>query len=95
LLQMASVIGKDVPLALLQAIAELPEADLHRALALADALGMRPLEAHCRRGLGTLYARTGPREQARAELSTTIDLYRAMVMTFWLPQAEAELARVR
>jgi hypothetical protein len=31
---------------------------------------------------------------ARAELSTAIDLYHAMDMTFWLPQAEAGLAQV-
>lgn len=55
---------------------------------------MRPLQAHCHLGLGTLYARTGEREQAQAELSTAIDLYRAMDMTFWLPQAEAALARM-
>ena len=55
---------------------------------------MRPLQAHCHRGLGTLYATTGQREQARTELSTAIELYRAMDMTFWLPQAEAALAQV-
>jgi hypothetical protein len=33
-------------------------------------------------------------DQARAALSTAIDLYRAMGMTFWLPQAEAALAEV-
>ena len=53
-----------------------------------------PLLAHCHRGLGTLYAATGQREQARTELSTAIDLYRAMDMTFWLPQTEAALAQV-
>ena len=55
---------------------------------------MRPLQAHCHLGLGTLYAKTGQPEQARAELSTAIALYRAMEMTFWLPQAEAALAQV-
>ena len=55
---------------------------------------MRSQQAHCRLGLGTLYATTGQREQARAELSTAIALYRAMDMTFWLPQAEAALAQV-
>ena len=55
---------------------------------------MRPLVAHCHLGLGTLYTRTGQREQARAALSAAIDLYRAMEMTFWLPQAEAALAQV-
>ena len=32
--------------------------------------------------------------QARAELATAIELYRAMDMTIWLPQAEAALAQV-
>jgi len=53
-----------------------------------------PLQAHCHLGLGTLYATTGQREHARAALSTAIDLYRAMDMTFWLPQAEATLAQM-
>jgi tetratricopeptide (TPR) repeat protein len=70
------------------------EAHYPQALALAEELGMRPLQAHCHLGLGTLYARTGQREQARIALLTTIDLYRAMDMTFWLPQAEAMLAQV-
>jgi tetratricopeptide (TPR) repeat protein len=70
------------------------EAETHyrQALTLAEDLGMRPLIAHCHHGLGTLYAKIGRREQARAELSAAIDLYRAMDMTFWLPQAEAALA---
>ena len=65
------------------------EAHYQQALALAEELGMRPLQAHCHLGLGTLYTKMGRREQARAELSTAIELYRAMEMTFWLPQAEA------
>jgi class 3 adenylate cyclase/tetratricopeptide (TPR) repeat protein len=73
---------------------ERAEAYYPQALALAEELGMRPLQAHCHQGLGTLYATTGQREQARAELSAAIDLYRVMDMTFWLPQAEAALAQV-
>ena len=73
---------------------EQAEAHYRQALALADELGMRPLLAHCHLGLGTLYAKIGRREQARAALSTAIELYRAMDMTFWLPQAEAALAQV-
>ena len=65
-----------------------------QAFTLADDLGMRPLQAHCHRGLGTLYATTGQREQARTELSTAIEMYRSMEMTFWLPQTEAALAQV-
>jgi tetratricopeptide (TPR) repeat protein len=70
------------------------EAHYGTAMALASELGMHPLQAHCHLGLGTLYTKIGRLEQARAELSTAIDLYRTMAMTFWLPQAEAALARV-
>ena len=69
-------------------------AHYHQALALAEEVGMRPLQAHCHLGLGTLYATTGQREQARAELSTAIEMYRAMAMTLWLSQAEAALAQI-
>jgi hypothetical protein len=55
---------------------------------------MRPLMAHCHLGLGTLYTKTGQLQQACTELSTAIELYRDMDMTFWLPQAEAALAQV-
>ena len=73
--------------------AEQAAAHYRQALALAEELGMRPLQAHCHLSLGTLYVKTGQREQARTELSTAIELYRAMDMTFWLPQAEAALAQ--
>jgi tetratricopeptide (TPR) repeat protein len=69
-------------------------AHYQQALTLAEEVGMRPLQAHCHLGLGTLYAKIGQREQACAELSAAIDLYRAMDMTFWLPQAEAARAQV-
>ena len=71
----------------------LAETHYRQALTLADELGMRPLQAHCQRGLGTLYATVGQWEQARAALSAAIALYRAMDMMFWLPQAEATLAQ--
>jgi tetratricopeptide (TPR) repeat protein len=70
------------------------EAHYQQALALAEALGMRPLQAHCHHRLGRLYHQTDRGEEARVALSTAIDLYRAMAMTFWLPQAEAALAQV-
>jgi tetratricopeptide (TPR) repeat protein len=70
------------------------EAHYQRALALAEELGMRPLQAHCHRGLGALYTKTGQLEQARAAMATAIDFYRAMDMTFWLPKAEAALAQI-
>ena len=65
-----------------------------QALTLANELGMRPLQTHCHRGLGTLYSQAGQSEQARTELSTAIEMYRDMAMTFWLPQTEAALTQV-
>ena len=69
-------------------------AHYQQALALAEELGMRPLQAHCHHGLGMLYSMLGQQEAARRALSTAIEMYRAMDMTFWLPQAEAALAQV-
>ena len=56
---------------------------------------MRPLQAHCHRGLGTLYARSrpagaGPHRSCRRR-SRCIE---TMEMTFWLPETEAALAQV-
>jgi tetratricopeptide (TPR) repeat protein len=74
--------------------AEQAETYYQQTLALAEELGMRPLQAHCHRSLGTLYATRGQQEQARAELSTAMEMYRTMEMTFWLPQVEGGLAQV-
>jgi tetratricopeptide (TPR) repeat protein len=74
--------------------AEQAEAHYRQALTLVEELGMRPLVAHCHAGLGTLSTQTGRSEQARTELSMAIALYRAMAMTFWVPQTEAALAQV-
>ena len=59
---------------------------------MAGELGMHPLMAHCRKGLGDLYGRTGQNEKARTELSAAADMYREMEMTFWLEKAEVALA---
>jgi DNA-binding SARP family transcriptional activator/tetratricopeptide (TPR) repeat protein len=69
------------------------EAAYREALATAAELGMRPLEAHCRFGLGELYRARG-KPDARSELAAAVELFRAMDMTFWLPAAEAALATV-
>jgi hypothetical protein len=66
----------------------------HQALTLVQEFGMRPLQGHCHRDLGTLYAVTGQPEQARAALSTAVEMYRAMDMTFWLPQTKSLLTQV-
>ena len=62
------------------------------ALAIAEELSMRPLQAHCHLGLGRLYRRIGRTEQARTELTAAVEMLREMEMTFWLPEAEGELA---
>jgi tetratricopeptide (TPR) repeat protein len=70
-------------------------ADYYRqALALAEDLSMRPLQAHCHLSLGKLALQTGRHDAARVELTAAIELYRAMEMTFWLPEAERALAEV-
>ena len=60
-------------------------------MALAEELGMRPLEGHCHLGLGTLHRRTGDLVRAREQLTTAATMYREMDMGFWLEKAEAEL----
>ena len=64
------------------------------ALAIAEELGMRPLQAHCHLGLGKLYRKTGKLPEARSALDVAVDLYLSMEMTHWIPQAEAELASI-
>jgi hypothetical protein len=86
-------------LGVVQVYTDLPDAapaaaSYQQALTLAEALGMRPLQAHCHLGLGTLYAATGQQKQARTALATAIAMYRAMEMTLWLPQTEVALAQL-
>jgi tetratricopeptide (TPR) repeat protein len=71
------------------------EAHYREALTLAKELGMRPLATHCHLGLGTLYATSGRPAEARTALSAAIKSYRAMEMTWWLPQAEIALAQLK
>ena len=64
------------------------EEGYRKALALAEALGMRPLQAHCHRGLGRLYRRRGDPEAGSSEVAAARDLFRAMDMTFWLDETD-------
>jgi tetratricopeptide (TPR) repeat protein len=68
------------------------EVRYRESLALAEELEMRPLQAHCHLGLGKLHRQVGRGHQARVELSTAVEMLRTMGMTFWLPEAETELA---
>jgi tetratricopeptide (TPR) repeat protein len=72
---------------------EVDTADAHyrQALALAEALGLRPLMAHCHLGLGALYRRAGTRQEAREHITTAATMFGEMDMRYWLEQAEAEL----
>jgi class 3 adenylate cyclase/tetratricopeptide (TPR) repeat protein len=70
---------------------EQAEVYYRQASAVSDALGMQPLRAHCKFGLGNVYALTGAWEQARAELTAAAELYRSMEMTFWFNRGEAAL----
>jgi predicted ATPase/class 3 adenylate cyclase len=73
--------------------AERDEAEAHyrKALALAEACGMRPLVAHCHLGLGKLYRGAGKWQEAQEHLTTATTTYRDMDMRFWLEQAETEV----
>jgi tetratricopeptide (TPR) repeat protein len=62
------------------------------ALALSRALGMRPLEARCRLGLGRALAGLGEAVPAREHLASAADRLRSLGMTRWVPEAEGALA---
>jgi class 3 adenylate cyclase/tetratricopeptide (TPR) repeat protein len=70
--------------------AESGEAYYRKAMAVAEPRGMRPLVAHCHLGLGSLYRRTGKRQEAQEHLTSATTMYREMDMRFWLEKAEAE-----
>ena len=67
---------------------ETADGHYRQALALAEELGMRPLQAHCHLGLGKLYRRTGDRPKAEDHLIVAETMYREMDMRFWLEQVE-------
>jgi len=61
-------------------------------LAIAEELGLRPLNARCHLGLGELYGRWDKPAQAREHLTTAAGMLREMEMTLWLTRAESALA---
>ena len=66
---------------------------VRQALQVAQELKMRPLMARCHLGLGELYVRLDKSDKAQTELSTAIDLFGSMEMTYGLRQAETALAK--
>jgi hypothetical protein len=93
LLQTASVVGKDAPFALHQAIAEIEA--LRGGLNRLRASELRRLVAHGHLGLGKLYRRTDERERALEHLATATTTCSEMGMTYWLEKAEAETRKLR
>jgi tetratricopeptide (TPR) repeat protein len=77
--------------------ADVDQAEMHyrAALDLAEPRELRPLVAHCHRGLGNALARAGQRERAATHLAHAVGLYRDMDMRFWLLSAERELASLQ
>ncbi len=55
-----------------------------RGLQQASDLSMRPLIAHCHRGLGNVCLRIGEEKEARSETKMALEMYRSMGMTYWL-----------
>jgi hypothetical protein len=72
--------------------AETVEGYYRQALALATELGMRPLAAHCHRGLGKLYRRSSEPARAEEHLAIAASMYREVGMTYWLEETKAEMA---
>lgn len=55
-----------------------------RALQQASKLSMRPLMAHCHKGLGNSCFRLGNKKEAQLENETALNIYRSLGMTYWL-----------
>jgi tetratricopeptide (TPR) repeat protein len=62
-----------------------------QAAALAEALGMRPLLAHCHLGRARLDRRTGHTVTARQHYAAAVEAFRSLDMPFWLERCQAEL----
>jgi hypothetical protein len=60
-----------------------------QAMAVAEELEMRPLQAHCHLGLSKLYGSAAKRQEEQYHLTAATTMYRDMKMRFWLDTAEA------
>jgi hypothetical protein len=70
------------------------EAHYRQTLGLAEALGLRPLLAHCHLGLGMLHRRAGTRQQAREHLTTAATMFGEMDMRYWREQSEMAITEL-
>jgi DNA-binding SARP family transcriptional activator len=67
----------------------------HRAMALANELGKRPLVAHCHFGLANLSRKSGRHHATREHLTLARDLYCRMEMSFWISRADASFHHLK
>jgi hypothetical protein len=65
------------------------------ALDLAEELGLRPMVAHCKLGLGQVARRRGDRPEAQHHLQTALSMYAEMGMECWRVRAEHERGALR
>jgi tetratricopeptide (TPR) repeat protein len=65
------------------------------ALLIGEELEMRPLQARCHLGLGTMHMRSNDEVRAREHLSTASVMFAAMGMQYWQEKATCEIARLR
>jgi hypothetical protein len=70
------------------------EALYRQALGLAEELAMRPLAARCHLGLGRLHARGGRPTLAAASLAAAVTGFTNLGMSYWLAEAQSDLAAV-
>jgi hypothetical protein len=70
-------------------LAEDAQAAYRHALARALELEMRPLQARCHLGLGTLARRLGHDREAQAEIQIARDMFRALGMEYWSIRADS------
>ncbi len=70
-------------------LADDAQATYRHALARALELEMRPLQARCHLGLGTLARRLGHDREAQAEIQIARDMFRAIGMEYWSVRAES------
>ena len=63
-----------------------------RGMSIGKELGMRPLQARCHLGLGTMFMRTDDPVNAREHLTSASEMFREMGMEYWLERAATVMA---
>jgi tetratricopeptide (TPR) repeat protein len=91
---LALKLGADIARRRVPADIEQVEARYREALTLAGDMGMRPLQAHCHRGLAKVHGAAGAHDRARAEFNAALELYRTMAMFSWQTKTEKSLSQI-